>query len=324
MKNINQIKIYIYICSFLINFNEYLSSYLPSGVNEFNKYIYLDRLKTYTFQNLQEKCSLSNGPYCYFTEMKYIDINENENNDLKNSIIPNEESLDFKKEWNSLLSRLKDTGIYINFLDLFSNIEEYNKYMLSKSDPEQIPPPVNLQLTLTFESYNDITIKGDTYAYQSKKIYFPSEYITLEILGKLRLRYDRNEKYKNYKGYPSKTYGIIESNNLNIKFGNYLFKCQQLYVRKHEENIVQINIDGYLGSEKVFSIQKDLNNVDNYKWQRIILPDKLINRIVLPKGIQIDNLIFFIQSKQIYEISSLINANKKNAENKLIDDKDIF
>ena len=105
--------------------------------------------------------------------------------------------MDFgEKEWMDLYIKSKKFGILNTFTDLNDYVSQYKDYISSSSDPSQIPQPLTLRLSLTFESYDDITIKGDIYAYPSKSVKFNTEYVYIEIFGKLRLHYGEDLKLK--------------------------------------------------------------------------------------------------------------------------------
>lgn len=309
----------------IININGYMSSYLPSGINQFNNFIYSNRMKTFTFQNYTKKCSMSKGPNCYFTENiinskdeKEIDILNNNNDQDLNQI------LDYKKEWASLYSKSKELGYLNTYNEIITYLYTYKKYISLKNDSEQFPPPVNLYLSLTFESYDDITINGDIYAYPSKPINFFTETIYIEIYGKLRLQYGKDLNIKNHMRYPTKTFGIIESSNLNIKLGGKLFICEYFFFRTRNENIYKMNIEGYLGNKKVFTISKEINYMNKKVWIKTPLPNKEIDRLLLPGGIDVDNFKFVIATKKQYDITVQFYHNYNQRIKNLVEDNDIY
>ena len=304
-----------------INLND--STYLSVGINQLNNFIYLERLKDLTLQSYSEECSLSKGPNCYFAENQRSEIFEkNDNNeqiylDKSNTIIDNE------KEWMNLFIKSKEVGFLNSFSDLSDYITQYKKYILSNSDTSQIPQPLTLRLSLTFESYDDITIKNDIYAYSSKPVQFLTETIYIEIIGKLRLHYGEDLKIKDQIRYPTKTFGIIESNNLIIKLGGKKFTCESFFLRIRDEKIFSVNISGYSGNIRAFSMTKEINPVTEKSWIKIDLPSSKIDRLVLPGGIDVDNFRFVIETIQQYDISVHFHANYVKNIKELITDEDI-
>ena len=307
----------------IIQISFYNSTYLSVGINQLNNFIYLERLKDLTLQSYSEECSLSKGPNCYFAENQRSEIYEkNDNNkqiysDSSNTIIDNE------KEWMNLFIKSKEKGFLNSFYDLNDYITQYKNYILSNSDTSQIPQPLTLRLSLTFESYDDITIKQDIYAYPSKPIQFLTETIYIEIVGKLRLHYGEDLKIKDQIKYPTKTYGIIESNNLIIKLGGKKFICESFFLRIRDQKISTININGFSGNIKAFSMTREINPITEKNWIKIDLPASKIDRLVLPGGIDVDNFKFMIDTIQHYDISVHFHTNYVRNVEELIKDSDI-
>lgn len=320
----NKSLILFLLITIIMNINEYLSSFLPCGIKQLNNFIYLDRMEKFTIQNFSEKCSFSMGPNCYFTENKNIIHYEKENNQINKDSQISSEFLDFKNEWINLYDKTKSSNFYQVYEELDTYIKGYKNYILPKNDSQQILPSLNLYLSLTFESYDDKVIKGDIYASQSKSIRFYTENIILEILGKLRLHYGDDLKLKNPMSYPSKTFGIIESSTLGIRFGGKKFKCEYFFLRKRYDNIIKINIEGYLGKAQIFSIQKEIGYMDNKKWYMISLPQKEIDRLSLPGGIEVDNFSFIIETKKQYDITVQFHSNDNQRIENLVQNSDIY
>ena len=323
MENKKNFSIFIRIILLFLNINKYISSYLPIGLTQLNYFIYLDRFKVFSFQKYNQKCSLNNGPNCYYIENKRIIKYEEENNQLKDIEQKSNEILDYKKEWKDIYTKSKELGYINSFNEINTYISDYKKYISSKNDSEQIPSPINLRLRLTFESYDDITIKGDIYAYPSKSVKFNTEYVYIEIFGKLRLHYGEDLKLKNQMRYPSKTFGIIESQNLTIRLGKKLFVCEYFFLRIRDENIYKINIEKYLENENIFIVQKDMN-YNKKNWIKITLPNKEIDSIIIPGGVDVDNFSFVMTTKKQYDIAVQFHANTKQRIKNLVEDSDIF
>ena len=313
---------FIGIVVLIIQISFYNSTYLSVGINQLNNFIYLERLKDLTLQSYFEECSLSKGPNCYFAENQRSEIYEKNDNkqiysDSSNTIIDNE------KEWMNLFIKSKEKGFLNSFYDLNDYITQYKNYILSNSDTSQIPQPLTLRLSLTFESYDDITIKQDIYAYPSKPIQFLTETIYIEIVGKLRLHYGEDLKIKDQIKYPTKTYGIIESNNLIIKLGGKKFICESFFLRIRDQKISTININGFSGNIKAFSMTREINPITEKNWIKIDLPASKIDRLVLPGGIDVDNFKFMIDTIQHYDIAVHFHTNYVRNVEELIKDSDI-
>ena len=311
----------------MINISEYISSFLPNGINQLNYFIYLDRMKQYSVQNFFKECSLSMGPNCFFSENKrinnYIKENgefDNDNYDLDFNL---NEISDYQKQWMNFYDKSRKTDFFIKYTEINEYLSKYKDNLLSRNDSEQIPPSLNLRLGLTFESYDDITIKGDTYAYPSKPVKFNTEYIYIEIIGKLRLHYGEDLNLQNQMRFPSKTFGIIESPNLKIRLGGKIFICEFFFLRLRNENIRKINIEGYLKNRKIFTVQKALNESAKNNWVKLPLQNKEIDTLVIPGGIDVDNFRFIIATNEQYYITVQFHANDKQRIKNLVEDNDI-
>ena len=320
-------KSFIHLTILIANIYLYNSSYLPSGLNQFNHFIYLERLKDLTFQTYSKECSLNKGPNCYFTENilnekyeKELNNNNNKNNDyLKND----KTILDFHKQWMDIYSQSLKAGYLNTFTELNDYIISYKDYISSRTDSSQIPQPITLRLSLTFESYDDMTKKGDMYAYDSKPVHFLTETVYIEFVGKLRLTYGEESKEKESKGLPTKTYGIIESNNLVIKLGGKKFICESFFMRLRDEVIKSITVEGYTGNTRTFSANTEINFMHKSGWFKINLPGSKVDRIVLPGGIDVDNFKFLIETTKQYDISVQFHTSYTKNVEELIHDDDI-
>ena len=314
---------FIGIVVLIIQISFYNSTYLSVGINQLNNFIYLERLKDLTLQSYSEECSLSKGPNCYFAENQRSEIYEKNDNNKQIYSDSSKTIIDNEKEWMNLFIKSKEKGFLNSFYDLNDYITQYKNYILSNSDTSQIPQPLTLRLSLTFESYDDITIKQDIYAYPSKPIQFLTETIYIEIVGKLRLHYGEDLKIKDQIKYPTKTYGIIESNNLIIKLGGKKFICESFFLRIRDQKISTININGFSGNIKAFSMTREINPITEKNWIKIDLPASKIDRLVLPGGIDVDNFKFMIDTIQHYDIAVHFHTNYVRNVEELIKDSDI-
>ena len=320
----------------IINIVLHNSSFLPVGINQLNNFLYLEKLATYTVQTYSGQCSLEKGPNCYFTDNMRRVLYEQENNieeEIEEENNNNKEQnkkndlmvLDLKKDWMDFFIKSRKIGLLNSFSDLTEYINQYKDYISSNSEDSSILQPLTLKLSLTFESYDDITIKEDIYAYPSKPVHFMTEIIYIEIIGKLRLHFgeDLQYQYKDQSSYPMNTFGIIESNNLIIKLGGKQFICESFYFRLRDNNIKTLKVDGFLGNVKSFSMSRDINSMVDKDWKKIDLPNSKIDRMVLPGGIDVDNFKFKIETFQHYDIAVHFHTKYEKSKEELINDNDI-
>ena len=315
--------LYMISLLFIVNIQENLSIYLSCGVNQLNNFIYLDRMKIYTFQNYSQICSLNMGPNCYFIEDKNILKYETNNNELNIENKISDINFDYKREWMETYRKSKMSSYLNNYIEINSIIQEYKNNLLKRNDSKQIPPSINLYLSLTFESYDDITINGDIYAYPSKSITFFTENIIIEIIGKLRLHYGEDIKINKQIKYPTKTFGIVETPQVTIRLGGKRFICEFFFLRIRDAVKNKENVYGYFGQSKVFSISIG-KYIENKTWNKINLPQTQIDRIILPKGIDVDNFKFVIETNEQYDITVQFHYNKKERIKNLVEDDDIY
>ena len=303
--------LYMISLLFIVNIQENLSIYLSCGVNQLNNFIYLDRMKIYTFQNYSQICSLNMGPNCYFIEDKNILKYETNNNELNIENKISDINFDYKREWMETYRKSKMSSYLNNYIEINSIIQEYKNNLLKRNDSK------------TFESYDDITINGDIYAYPSKSITFFTENIIIEIIGKLRLHYGEDIKINKQIKYPTKTFGIVETPQVTIRLGGKRFICEFFFLRIRDAVKNKENVYGYFGQSKVFSISIG-KYIENKTWNKINLPQTQIDRIILPKGIDVDNFKFVIETNEQYDITVQFHYNKKERIKNLVEDDDIY
>ena len=94
------------------------------------------------------------------------------------------------------------------------------------------------------------------------------------------------------------------------------------FLRIRDENNNKIKIEGYIENERIFTVNKDLN-YNKKKWVKITLPNKEIDNIMIPGGVEVDNFSFVITTKKQYDISVQFHANNKKRIINLVDDNDI-
>ena len=191
MSTKNLIKAYIILIFFLIK-NECL--YVPSGMNSLNNFIYLTRLYKFYKQSIAKSCSLTDASNCYFTENNYI----------KNIPLSNIDSI-INNDWIKIYSQISNSN-----------------------DTEQHPDSDKLSIIMTFD---DETTKPEMYLDQLTGIFY-NEKLVANFEGKLRLsnKYQEKPKTNKISNFPSKLYGIIESEFVTISFQPFLSKENYFYL----------------------------------------------------------------------------------------------
>lgn len=289
MKNINKISLYLFLF-FIYNNNQAI--YLPSGIKSLNKFLYHSRLTKYVEQNKDKICSLSDGPNCYFTEKDYTKhyiLTKNENN--KNEKINN--------DWVKLYSKI-NTNEYQNILNkLEFNTSNYINTYSNQIDEEQNPKNEIVNLLMTFDDFDEDTIKGDIYLEEKMGKIIYNQQIIADISGKLLLKYEKDLSEKHlktrYLDYPSRTYGFIESEFITISFRGKLFSINFLYIKGHDEisKYEPINFFGYLNEQLVYSYTYTDNKKRNEKWLKLGFPDNIVvDKLMISGMYDIDNISF--------------------------------
>ena len=295
------------------------ASNILSGIKSLNNFLYLSRYKKYYKQNKTNSCSLIDGSDCYFTEMKYL-YSYNDINDDKNIIL---------EDWNKSFEISKKYGLDNTYLFYRNKTKEYLLKNSNEIDFEQNSQGEIFKYLLTFDSFNELTKLKDIYFEDKDKKIFYNEEIIINIKGKLRLSYDKDESEEFLReinaDYPSKTYGIIESKFISISFQGKLFLCNFLYIKRHDEKNKKelIYFFGYIGNKAVFTQSYLDNKKRNEKWLKVhfsnIIP---INNLVISGPYDIDNLSLTFLNKN-YDDSDLYKSYKKQNFAKLIKDEDI-
>lgn len=325
--NLINIRIFIILFLFKLSF----LSFLQNGINQLSNLIYLQRLSILAFQSYSNKCSFSEGPYCFYFEPYYIRALEKENQTLKKDFI--------EKKWISINY---DYNEFSSYQDLFSDLEQkitnYYKKNVDKIDKNQKVPIQEEQIGITFERYDPITINNDIYLEKRTYISSQSGTIPLIIDGVIKLKYDKtNLIVKNMMDYPSKTYAIIESNRVSISLDGKKFRIISFFVRprnrfsdeNHKVTIIGsmtkfIMIEGYNDNKLVFSTNYQFSYFDEKQWTKIIIDNNVfINKLRLPGNIEIDNISLSVEGSKVYNIESLFYNDPKRKTIELISDNDI-
>ena len=319
--NSNLFSFLIIISLLLIQQNK--SLYLNSGIKSLNKFLYYGRIKIFEEQIEYNKCSLNQGPVCYFSDKNYA----------KNFLIENNENTEINiinKQWVEILKKIKEYNIEKikkNIIYLASN---YISKYFTEIDEEQNPKNQILNLLLTFDSFDVDTIKGDIYLEEKMGKIIYNEQIIADIKGKLLLKYDKDLSEKSlisqYKDYPKTTYGVIESDDISISFGGRLFIVNYFYIKGHDEisKFEPINFYGYLEDKIVYGYTYTDNKKRNEKWLKVTFPELIAIDLLIVSGMyDIDNISFSFPNQikvDENEVYSMYNYNKKQI---LVEDDEI-
>ena len=322
----NLISLSSFICILFIKIS--ILTFIPSGINQLNNLLYLQKISYFDYQIDMNQCSLVEGPYCYYTEPFYIKSLNTEKQIFKKEYI--------EKDWITLYN---DINIY-TYEEIFNNLEnkikKYYDYMVNEKEQNEIPLQ-EYQISISFEQYDSLTIKEDFYLTKMTSMQF-MEKIILIIEGKIRLKYDKTKVVpNNIKDYPSKTYAIIESSLATISLNGKKFRLISFYVRpknmyegnNYKVTIIgsmtkNINIEGYNNNRMIFSANYQFSYSDIKQWNKIYInTDIFFDKIKLPGNIEIDNILLSVEGNFVYDIQSLFFNDPKKKTVDLIDDSDI-
>lgn len=287
------IAILILYISYFININ---STIISEGYHFFDIFYYKDIYKSIIRQKKSNKCSIEDGPNCIFIKSK--DKNEI-SKDLKN-IYPDKDTF-FQETQENILLKLKEETKKINTKEKESIEDEVFSF----------DSPYVMSLYLTFESYDEITKKGDIYAPETIDTQYDVGRITLNIIGKLRLSQKNSEKYENplpkniKEEGPKGTYAFVESKEVIIKF-NTKSSISSVYIKKnlYNKDDKTFYLYGYKDGKKI-KITK-LQNVPSTQWIKVTGDNKKYDSIGLLRGFDYDNFI----------INAAINAEQSSDLNK--------
>ena len=304
---------------FFFVFRINIAIYIFSGIKTLNKFLYLSRYQNYYKQIKKNSCSLSEGSNCYFIEKNYSTYN-NEINEKTNKTFDG---------WYNLLEKSDVYGIDFMYYSLLNKTKNFLSNNKNRIDNEAVPENKEKNYLLNFDSYDEFTKEKDIYFGEIKdKILNNNEYI-IEIKGRLRLTYDKDlsESYLQVLnlGYPSTTYGIIESKFISISFHGKFFICDYIYIKPQDKNNRKESIYflGFIDDKPIFSQSYLDNKKRNEKWLKISFEQATpISNLVIYGPYDIDNLSFIFPNKE-YDFSNLYDIySNKNIE-KLINDEDI-
>ena len=276
-----KLKSIIFLYLYISYFTGIKATIITEGYHFFDVFYYRDIYKKFIKQKKVNKCSIEDGPNCFFIESKN---KEEIANELKN-IYPDRDIF-FKEEPENILLKLKESAKLISSQEKES-IEE---------DVFSFDSPYVMSLYLTFESYDEITRNGDIYAPETIDTQYDVGRLTLTILGKLRLTQKNAKIYenpypKNIKDEgPKSTYAFVESKEVIIKFSSKS-SISSVYIKKNNYNKDNktFYLYGYRDGHK--QIITKLQNVPNSKWIKVTGDGKKYDSIGLLRGFDYDNFV---------------------------------
>ena len=296
MKKIKFISILVLCFSLFFNINATLIS---EGYHFFDTFYYKDMYKDFIKQKKSNKCSIEDGPNCFYIKGK----NEQElYKDLNNYF--NDNDLSVKESPEQIFSKLKSNSKLIN------NKEDE----LIDEEVFSFDSPYVMSLQLTFESFDEITKNGDIYSPETIDTPYDLGRITLTIIGKLRLS-QKNVKQFEYPGEiimkeerPRGTYAFVESKEVLVKF-NSKSTFVSVYIKKNSLNKDNkpFFLYGYKNGKK--KLITKIQNVPSNEWIKISGDGKKYDSIGLIRGFDFDN--FVIYGSAISENSDDLNKLTK-------------
>ena len=267
--------------SYFININ---ATIISEGYHFFDIFYYRDIYKNYIKQKKSNKCSIEEGPNCIFIESK----NKNDIAKELKSIYPDKDEF-FKESEENIFSNLKERTKLIS-KDEKDKEKELLDELLSLNTQNVI------SLYLTFESYDEITKKGDIYAPETIDNQYETGRLTLTIVGKLRLSQKNAKQYENPTPKslkdegPKGSYAFVESKEVIFKF-NTKSSISSVYIKKNKYNIENKNfyLYGYKNGKK--QVITKLQNVPSDHWIKVNGDGKKYDGIGLLRGFDYDNFI---------------------------------
>ena len=285
----------------LINFLSYKninSTLIKEGYHFFDSFYYKDLYKNYKAQKEKNRCTIDDGPNCYFIpKNKHLIYSE-----LKN-FFPNYKSFSKESEEN-IINKLKNITQTITNKDM-DIIQD--KIMSFDS-------PLVMSLFLTFESYDEKTKLNDIYSPETIDTQFDIGRLTLTILGKLRISQRDAKLYESPNTIleakdekPKGSYAFVESKEVLIKF-NSKSTIVSMYIKKNKFNTQNKNfyLYGYRDQQK-YLITK-IQNVPRNHWIKINGDGKKYDSILLIRGFDYDNIVINSQVTK----DNAIDYNKIN------------
>ena len=246
----------------------------------FDIFYYKDLYKDYLKQISNNKCTLDQGPNCFFIP-KNISLISKE----LTSIYP-EQSEFIKQNPENIFLKLKEEIQLIGEKDTESIEDKLYSF----------DSPYVMSLFLTFESYDEKTKYYDIYAPETIDTPFDIGRVTLTILGKLRISQKDSKLYEMPNSLdikderPKGSYAYVESKEVLIKFNSKSI-ISSLYIKKNKYNTQNKNfyLYGYKDNKK-YLIAK-MQNVPSSSWIKVSGDSKKYDSILLIRGFDYDNFV---------------------------------
>ena len=286
---------FIYITSILfININ---TKIISEGYHFFDIFYYRDFYQNIITQKKNNKCTIEDGPSCYYIKSKDENLISSE---LK-SLYKDKEL--FKQETNEkIYSKIKAATKSIQGKDVKEIEEEIYSF----------DTPYMVSLYLTFESYDEKTKDNDIYAPETIDNEYESGRLTLTISGKLRLSQKNAEKYESKllvnlrEEGPKKTYAYVESKEVIFKFSSKSI-INSLYIKKNRYNLKNKNfyLYGYINGHR--HIISKVENVPSSRWIKVNGNGEMYDYIGLIRGFDYDNFVInaLATKDEMFEVSKL-------------------
>ena len=280
MKKITFTSILILYFSLFININATLIS---EGYHFFDTFYYKDMYKDFIKQKKSNKCSIEEGPNCFYIKGK----NEQEFQKDLNTIF-HDNDISVKESPEEIFSKLKATSKLIN------NKEDD----VIDEDVYSFDSPYVMSLQVTFESFDEMTKNGDIYSPETIDTPFEIGRITLTIVGKLRLSQKNTKQFeipgeiRMKEDRPRGTYAFVESKEVFVKF-NSKSTFVSLYIKKNSFNKDNkpFFLYGYKNGKK--NLITKVQNVPSNQWIKISGDGKKYDSIGLIRGFDFDNIVIY-------------------------------
>ena len=295
---VKKINLVIIILISFLSYKNINSTLIKEGYHFFDSFYYKDLYKNYKAQKEKNRCTIDDGPNCYFIpKNKHLIYSE-----LKN-FFPNYKSFSKESEEN-IINKLKNITQTITNKDM-DIIQD--KIMSFDS-------PLVMSLFLTFESYDEKTKLNDIYSPETIDTQFDIGRLTLTILGKLRISQRDAKLYESPNTIleakdekPKGSYAFVESKEVLIKF-NSKSTIVSMYIKKNKFNTQNKNfyLYGYRDQQK-YLITK-IQNVPRNHWIKINGDGKKYDSILLIRGFDYDNIVINSQVTK----DNAIDYNKIN------------
>ena len=295
---VKKINLVIIILISFLSYKNINSTLIKEGYHFFDSFYYKDLYKNYKAQKEKNRCTIDDGPNCYFIpKNKHLIYSE-----LKN-FFPNYKSFSKESEEN-IINKLKNITQTITNKDMD----------IIKDKIMSFDSPLVMSLFLTFESYDEKTKLNDIYSPETIDTQFDIGRLTLTILGKLRISQRDAKLYESPNTIleakdekPKGSYAFVESKEVLIKF-NSKSTIVSMYIKKNKFNTQNKNfyLYGYRDQQK-YLITK-IQNVPRNHWIKINGDGKKYDSILLIRGFDYDNIVINSQVTK----DNAIDYNKIN------------